>query len=260
MKELISNTIPSIANNNILSEGGVIYLPFQISIFTEIVANYDILREKYSISFVDCTPNNTLWSCTQNIVATEMIDVFEKTIDQEEKYCTIKVQEITQNGLTNVVRTEDLQEIFSRINNCENVRFIQLTFATRENASLGYTGLLRKSPSVVKAFPKRKTKTKGPLVPNKKQCFIPTTTRHDLQKYIDQNWPTDNDTKDQFCKGIDRLLDIQLVSSTTTMPMPKIVCEKESKKDDVRSILDIVQQKFPNKFELVRKALSDIDE
>ena len=44
------------------------------------------------------------------------------------------------------------------------------------------------------------------------------------------------------------------------MPMPKIVCEKESQMDDVRSILDIVQQKFPNKFELVRKALSDIDE
>ena len=85
MKELISTTIPSIANNNILSEGGVIYLPFQISIFTEIVAHYDILREKYSISFVECTPNNTLWSCTQNIVAKEMIDVFEKTIDQEEK-------------------------------------------------------------------------------------------------------------------------------------------------------------------------------
>ena len=90
MKELISNTIPSIANNNILLEGGVIYLPFQISIFTEIVAHYDILREKYSISFDECTSNNTLWSCTQNIVATEMIDVFEKTIDQEEKYCTTK--------------------------------------------------------------------------------------------------------------------------------------------------------------------------
>ena len=184
----------------------------------------------------------------------------KKTINQEEKYCTIKVQEIKQNGLTNVVRTEDLQEIFSRNNNCENVRFIELKFTTEENATLGYTGLLRKSPSAAKSVTKRKTKTKVPLVPNKKQCFIPTTTRQDLQKYINQNWPTDNDTKDQFCKGIDRLLDIQLVSSTTTLPMPKIVCEKESQMDDVRSILHIVQQKFPNKFELVRKALSDIDE
>ena len=93
---------------------------------------------------------------------------------------------------------------------------------------------------MAKSSTKRKTKTKGPLVPNKKQCFIPTTSRQDLQKYIDQNWPTDNDTKDQFCKGIDQLLDIQLVSSTTTMSMPKILCEKESKKDNVCSILDIV--------------------
>ena len=70
----------------------------------------------------------------------------------------------------------------------------------------------------------------------------------------------DNDTEDQFCLGIDRLLDIKLVFSTTTVPMPKIVCEEESMKDAVRSILDIVKQKFPNKFELVRKALSDIEE
>ena len=78
MKELISSTIPSIANNNILSEGGVIYLPFQISIFSQIVAHYNILREKYSISFIGCTPKNTLWFCTQKIVAKEMLDDFEK--------------------------------------------------------------------------------------------------------------------------------------------------------------------------------------
>ena len=86
--------------------------------------------------------------------------------------------------------------------NPENVRFIQLTFATNEKASLGYADLLFKPPLVAKSSTKRKTKTKQPSVPNKKQCFIPTTTRHDLQKYIDQNWPTDNDTKDQFCLGI----------------------------------------------------------
>ena len=78
MKELISSTIPSIANNNILSKGGVIYLQFQISIFSEIVAHYNTLWGKYSISFIGCTPKNTLWSCTQKIMATEMLDVFEK--------------------------------------------------------------------------------------------------------------------------------------------------------------------------------------
>ena len=78
MRELISSTIPSMANKNILSEGGVIYLPFQLSIFSQIVAHYNILRENYSISFIGCTQKNTLWSCTQEIVAKEMLEVFEK--------------------------------------------------------------------------------------------------------------------------------------------------------------------------------------
>ena len=116
MKELISSTIPSIANNNILSEGGVIYLPFQISIFSEIVAYYNIFWEKYSISFIGCTPKNTLLSCTQKIVATEMLDVFKKNFDQEEQYCTITEQEIKQNHLSNV-RSDNLLEIFYPIDN-----------------------------------------------------------------------------------------------------------------------------------------------
>ena len=244
MKELISSTIPSIANNNILSEGGVIYLPFQISIFTEIVAHYNILRKKYSISFIERTPNNTLWSCTHKIKATEMQDVFEKRIDQVEQYCTITVQEIKQNGLSNVVRTDDLLEIFHRINNPENIRFIQLIFAKGDNVPLGYAGLLRKPQSATKSSTKRKTNTKQPLVPNKKQCYIPTRTRQNLKQYIDQNWPTGNDTKDEFCHGIHRVLDIESVSCTKTIP--KIVCEEESMQDDVRSILDIVKQKFQN--------------
>ena len=93
MKELISSTMPSIADNNILSKGGIIYLLFQISIFSEIVAHYNTLREKYSISFIGCTPKNTLRSCTQKIMATEMLDVFKKN-DQEKKYYTITEQEI----------------------------------------------------------------------------------------------------------------------------------------------------------------------
>ena len=99
MKQLLSNTIPSIANNNILSNGGVIYLPFQISVFLQIVANYNTLWENYSISFIGCTKSNTLWSCTQKNSATEMLDVFGKTICQEELYCTITEQEIKQKKL-----------------------------------------------------------------------------------------------------------------------------------------------------------------
>ena len=82
MTKLLSITIPSIANNNILSNGGVIYLPFQISVFSQIVAHYNTLRENYSISFIGCTESNTLWSCTQKISATEMLDVFEKNLSK----------------------------------------------------------------------------------------------------------------------------------------------------------------------------------
>ena len=114
MKQLLSNTIPSIANNSILSNGGVIYLPFWISVFLQIVANYNTIRENYSISFIGCTESNTLWSCTQKNLATEMLDVFEKTICQEELYFTITEQEIKQKTWPNVC-SDDLLDIFNRI-------------------------------------------------------------------------------------------------------------------------------------------------
>ena len=98
---------------------------------------------------------------------------------------------------------------------------------------------------------------KQPLVHNKRQCFIPTTTLTNLQQYIDKNWPKGNDTKDDFCQGIHRLLDIE--SDSTMETVPKFVCDKEPMLDDVCSILDIVQQKFPTKLEKVRKDLIDID-
>ena len=73
-----------------------------------------------------------------------------------------------------------------------------------------------------------------------------------------QKRPTGDDSKDDFCQGIHRLLNIESVSTTKTIPI--FICDKEPMQDDVRSILDIVKQKFPNKFEKVRKALSDIEE
>ena len=70
--------------------------PFQISFFSQIVANIKTLKKKYSISFIGCTDNNTLWSCTQNISKAEMQQVFDKKIDQEELYCTVTKQEIKE--------------------------------------------------------------------------------------------------------------------------------------------------------------------
>ena len=90
--KFISNTIPSFAKNNILTVGGVIYLPFQIFFSSQIVANIKTLKKSYSISFIGCTNNNTLWSCNQKISKAEMQQVFDKKIDQEELYYTVTEQ------------------------------------------------------------------------------------------------------------------------------------------------------------------------
>ena len=84
--KFISKIIPAFAVNNILSVGGVIYLPFQISFFSQIVANIETLKKSYSIEFIGCTGKNTLWSCTQNISKVEMQQVYENEKDQEGLY------------------------------------------------------------------------------------------------------------------------------------------------------------------------------
>ena len=180
-----------------------------------------------------------------------------KKIGQEEKYCTITEQEIKQNTWPNVF-SDDMPDIFKRINEPGNTRFIQLICAKGDDVHLRYTGLRQPRPqTTTRSYSKRKTKMKQPLVHNKRQCFIPTTSLNNLQQYIDKNWPKGNDTKDDFCQGIHQLLDIE--SDSTMETVPRIVCDKEPMLDDVRSILDIVQQKFPTKLEKVRKALIGID-
>ena len=76
-----------------------------------------------------------------------MLDVFEETINQEELYCTITKQEIKQKSRPNVCSV-DLLEIFYRINNPKNRRFIQLIFAKGGNVHLGYTGLRKHRPRI----------------------------------------------------------------------------------------------------------------
>ena len=168
MTKFLSVTIPSIANNNILSNGGVIYLPFQILVFSQIVAHYNTLRDNYSISFIGCTESNVLWSCTQQISAKKRLDVFENKICQEEQYCTITEQEIKQNTWPNIC-SDDMLDIFKRIDDPGNTRFIQLIFAKGDDVHLGYTGLCQPRPRTTsRPYSKREIKMKQPLVHNKR--------------------------------------------------------------------------------------------
>ena len=233
--------------------GGVIFLPFQLSFFSQIVANIETLKKNYSISFVGCTANNTLWSCTQKISEEEMQQVYEKKRNQEERYCIVTEQEIKQKNWFNV-RRDDLLDIFNRIVNPATTRFIELKYVPDGDDRLGFTGLCKEQRLVIKrSFNKTTSKRKIAIVHNKKQCIIPASTMVHLEQYIDNKWPKDNDTKNDFCIGMRRLLDVPIDLTIATTPVT--TCHEETMTEEVSSILDFVKQKYPAKFDIVKKAL-----
>ena len=54
-----------------------------------------------------------------------------------------------------------------------------------------------------------------------------------------------------------RLLDIAVDLKTATVSIT--TCHEEPMTDDISSILDLVKQKYPSKFDKVKKALIEID-
>ena len=76
--------------------------------------------------------------------------------------------------------------------------------------------------------------------------------RH-LEQYIDNKWPTGNDTKDNLYQGMRRLLDVASDLKIATVPVT--TCREEPMIDDISSILNLVKQKYPAKFDKVKKAL-----
>ena len=159
--------------------------------------------------------------------------------------------------MTNVCRN-DLLHIFSRIVNPKGTRFIQLKYAEVGDSHLGYIGLLEETSQTITIIThKRKPKLKQPHVKNKRQCFIPTTMLKNLEQYVDKKWPPGNDKKDDFWQGMRQVLNIKSDSKTKTIPI--IACCEEPIAEDFISILEIVQQKFPSRFEKVKKTLIEID-
>ena len=158
-----------------------------------------------------------------------MQQVFEKKRNQEERYCIVTEQEIKQKNWFNV-RRDDLLDIFNRIVNPATTRFIELTYVPDGDDRLGFA-----------------------IVQNKKQCFIPASTLIHLEQYIDNKWPTDNDTKNDFCKGMRQLLDVP--TDLTIVTTPVTTCHEETMTEEVSSILDFVKQKYPAKFDIVKKTL-----
>ena len=149
-------------------------------------------------------------------------------------------------------------DIFNRIDNPTTTRFIQLTHVADGDSRIGFTGLgVDKRRTTKRHVNKTKSKANVPIVQNKRQCFIPASTLRHIERYINCKWPTDNDTKDDFCTGMRRLLHSESNSKTTTVAV--VTCSEQPMPDDISTILDLVKQTYPEKFEKVKKALIEKD-
>ena len=191
--------------------------------------------------------------CTQNISEEEMQQVYEKKRNQKGRYCILTEQEIKQKNWFNV-RRDNLLDIFNRIVNPATTQFIELKYVPNGDDRLGFTGLCNEQRHDIKrSSNKAKSKRKIAIVQNKKQCIIPASTLIHIERYIDTKWPNDNDTKNEFCKGMRQLLDVPIDLTVATTPV--VACHDETMTEDVSSILDFVKQKYPAKFDVVKKAL-----
>ena len=64
-------------------------------------------------------------------------------------------------------------------------------------------------------------------------------------------------SKDDFCQGMRRLLDVASNLKIATVPVTTF--RDEPMTEDISSILDFVKQKYPAKFDKVKKALIETD-
>ena len=178
-------------------------------------------------------------------------------MDQEGLYYTVTEQEIKEKDWLNI-RGDDLLDIFNSIDHPTTTRFIQLTYVADGDSRIGFTGLGEDKRLITKrTICKTKSKGKVPFVQNKRQCFIPASTLQHIERYIDNKWPKGNDTKDDFCLGMRRLLDGASDLKTATVAVA--ACSEEPMTDDISTILDLVKQKYPDKFDKVKKALIEKD-
>ena len=171
--------------------------------------------------------------------------------DQEELYYTVIEQEIKEKDWLNVCGDE-LLHIFNRIDNPTTTRFIQLTHLAKGDCRLGFTGLTNDIRRITKRhISKVKSKAAVPIVHNKRQCFIPASTLRHIERYIDNKWPKGNDTTDDFRNEMRLLLDSAFISQTTTVAVA--ACSEQPMPDDISTILDLVKQRYPDRFEKVKR-------
>jgi hypothetical protein len=115
-----------------ISNCGVVYLPFCPNCFVETISSYSVLSQYYTISFVKRNElkEHFLWKGTQLIKRGTMQKYFGKKLRQEDEYCVLTRNKLTQSsalsGCTSVT-TEEVLQIYDSIVKPEKVRMIKLT-------------------------------------------------------------------------------------------------------------------------------------
>ena len=206
--------------------------------------------------------NNTSVDDLELVTEFTSIDEEEETNNEDQHSITVDTDAEGNNNVTETesgykfITNEDDEETNDGVdgNNIESDNQIQGNNDNEPTAVTLVVGIIKKKPPTI-TIPtnKRKYKLKKPYVKKTRQCFINTTMLKNLEQYVDKKWPLGNDKKDDFCQGMRRVLDMTSDSKVKTNTF--ITCHEEPITEDINGILEIVQQKFPSKYEMVKKAL-----
>ena len=114
----------------VTSDAGVVYLPFCENCLVNVVSCIEQLSNVFLITFMTKHElgEHTLWKGTNTIDAETMKDCFGKKIDQEEKYCKVTREQLSNgSALSTGMDPTPVLDIFDRIENVEETRVIKLT-------------------------------------------------------------------------------------------------------------------------------------
>ena len=121
---------------DVLTHSGVVYLPFCLHVFREVLVCQDQLLQSYDVEFLRKGELNSvaIWAGTQTIDAATMQGVLAKRRDQEEIYCTIRYRDLVEDMADEYISTQEILDVACRLEDFDEVRFIVL----RRRSSRGH--------------------------------------------------------------------------------------------------------------------------
>jgi len=147
-------TIPQFVTMNVLEDDGVVYLPFCMQCFNQLVSCLEEIAACYNIHLLykGELEEVSLWKTTQNIDANVMQHVFGKALDQEEQYCKLTLGDLRSGGDDEFVCKNDIIKCYERIDQPEEVRYLALR-VKKEDETGGFVHMKPGFARVRKAVP-----------------------------------------------------------------------------------------------------------